>query len=81
MDGEEEAIAPVLRVPLGLTVSTASDIDTNAPGAFTGMIPRDGSIICPSDSRKADHALRRKPDHPIGAGHGPASPCTAFIPG
>ena len=27
------------------------------------------SLICPSDSRKADHALRLKPDHPAGAGH------------
>ena len=44
MHGKEEAIAPVLRAGLGLTVSTTSDIDTNAPGTFTGEIPRDGTV-------------------------------------
>lgn len=30
---------------------------------------RIGTIICPSNGGKTDHALRLKPDHPIGAGH------------
>lgn len=44
MHGKEEAIAPVLRDRLGLIVSSAPDIDTDAPGTFTGEIPRAGTI-------------------------------------
>ncbi|VVT31953.1 DUF6671 family protein [Rhizobium sp. EC-SD404] len=44
MHGKEEAIAPVLRARLGLIVSAASDIDTDALGTFTGEIPRTGTI-------------------------------------
>ena len=39
-----------------------------AGNRHAGNTTRTGSIICPSDSRQADHALRLKPDHPIGAG-------------
>ncbi len=44
MHGKEQAIAPVLRDRLGLTVSTAPGIDTDALGTFTGEIPRAGTI-------------------------------------
>lgn len=44
MHGKEEAIAPVLRDRLGLIVSSAPDIDTDALGTFTGEIPRAGTI-------------------------------------
>jgi hypothetical protein len=44
MHGKEEAIAPVLRDRLGLLVSSAPDIDTDALGTFTGEIPRAGTI-------------------------------------
>lgn len=45
-------------------IQTAS----TAGNRYTCDATRIDSIICPSDSRKADHALRLKPDHPIGAG-------------
>lgn len=44
MHGKEEAIAPVLRDRLGLIVSSAPDIGTDALGTFTGEIPRAGTI-------------------------------------
>ncbi|WP_205962205.1 hypothetical protein, partial [Paracoccus siganidrum] len=28
-----------------------------------------GTVICTGHGRKADHALKLKPDHPMGAGH------------
>ncbi|MCO7739398.1 hypothetical protein NJB95_22835, partial [Brucella intermedia] len=32
-------------------------------------VTRVSAIICPDDGSEADHALRLKPDHIIGAGH------------
>ena len=43
MHGKQEAIVPILRDQLGLIVSSAPDIDTDAPGTFTGEIPRAGT--------------------------------------
>ena len=39
MHGKEAAIAPVLLERLGLAVSTAPDLDSDALGTFTGEIP------------------------------------------
>ncbi len=44
MHGKETAIAPVLLGRLGLVVTTAPNIDTDALGTFTGEIPRAGTI-------------------------------------
>lgn len=44
MHGKKEAIAPILRNRVGLIVSSAPDIDTDALGTFTGEIPRAGTI-------------------------------------
>lgn len=44
MHAKEEAIAPVMQARLGLIVSTASDIDTDALGTFAGEIPRAGTV-------------------------------------
>lgn len=44
MHGKESAIAPVLLKRLGLAVSTAPDLDTDALGTFTGEIPRAGAM-------------------------------------
>lgn len=44
MHGKEAAIANVLLERLGLVVTVARDIDTDALGTFTGEIPRAGSI-------------------------------------
>ncbi|WP_454654052.1 DUF6671 family protein [Bosea beijingensis] len=44
MHGKEAAIAPVLLERLGLALSTAPDLDTDALGTFTGEIPRAGAM-------------------------------------
>lgn len=44
MHGKEAAIAPVLFDRLGLVVSTAPNLDTDALGTFTGEIPRAGTL-------------------------------------
>lgn len=44
MHGKQAAIAPVLFDRLGLSVSTAADLDTDALGTFTGEVPRAGTI-------------------------------------
>lgn len=44
MHGKEAAIAPVLLERLGLALSTAPDLDTDALGTFTGEIRRTGAM-------------------------------------
>jgi hypothetical protein len=44
MHGKQVAITPTLRDALGLIVETASGLDTDALGTFTGETPRVGSI-------------------------------------
>jgi hypothetical protein len=44
MHGKEAAVAPVLLARLGLVVTTAANLDTDALGTFTGEIPRAGTI-------------------------------------
>lgn len=45
MHGKEAAIAPVLRESLGLAVVTASAVDTDALGTFSGEVPRAGTML------------------------------------
>lgn len=44
MHGKEIAIAPAMRAHLGLNVDTPPHLDTDAFGAFTGEIPRVGTM-------------------------------------
>ncbi len=44
MHGKEAAVAPVLLDRLGLVVTTAPNLDTDALGTFTGEIPRASTI-------------------------------------
>ncbi len=44
MHGKEAAVAPVLLARLGLVVTPAPNLDTDALGTFTGEIPRVGTI-------------------------------------
>lgn len=44
MHGKASVVAPRLRDALGLTVETATGIDTDALGTFTGEVPRLGSM-------------------------------------
>jgi hypothetical protein len=44
MHGKEAAVAPVLLARLGIVVTTAPNLDTDALGTFTGEIPRAGTI-------------------------------------
>lgn len=45
MHGKEAVIAPVLRERLGLAVVTASAVDTDALGTFSGEVPRTGTML------------------------------------
>ncbi|MBL0934381.1 MAG: hypothetical protein IBJ07_06495 [Rhizobiaceae bacterium] len=63
MHGEEEAIALVLCAPARTDRLHASDIDANAPGTFTGEIPRDGTV---RDAAIAMARLDMEVDLPIG---------------
>lgn len=45
MHGKEAVIAPVLRERLSLTVVTASAVDTDALGTFSGKVPRTGTML------------------------------------
>lgn len=45
MHGKEAVIAPVLRKRLGLAVVTASALDTDALGTFSGEVPRAGTML------------------------------------
>jgi hypothetical protein len=45
MHGKQRAVAPELRHLAGLDVVTATDIDTDALGTFTGEVPRHGTML------------------------------------
>jgi hypothetical protein len=45
MHGKEAVVAPVLRERLGLAVVTASAVDTDALGTFSGEVPRTGTML------------------------------------
>lgn len=67
MHGKEEVIAPILADSLGLHVTVAHGIDTDALGTFTGETPRAGSARDAAFA-KARLALRHMPDAAFGIG-------------
>lgn len=62
MHGKERAIAPPLCRALGLTVTTAPGIDTDALGTFTGEIQRKGTML-EAARQKAKLAIARTGAH------------------
>lgn len=66
MHGKAEALAPVLEHWFGITLESVTSVDTDQLGAFTGEIPRAGSMLDAARA-KARLAIERS-DASIGLG-------------
>src|SRR5690606_4005984 len=58
-----------LFVVLLMMLHPTQELEPPANPARFSVSKRSSTVICPGNSPKADHALRLKPDHPMGSGH------------